>query len=254
MRSVNLTVPYKDPEVAKKKKREYAKTYYENNKEKIQARNKKWAEDNRDRMNELQRNHYYKSGKDYQKKYREENPQIYSDAHKLWREKNADYELNRQKEYRENNRERERKRGADYRAKRKEKYNIPDRHGGKAQALLKGLLEEITGLEALEEVSFDWCRSTKNYIMRVDMFFPDLNLIVEYNGAQHYKPVKFGSSRTESIQKFVKQKKRDQLKYELIRKNGYVLLVVPYWESLTIKNVTVLLEEVLPSETTRTRS
>lgn len=44
----------------------------------------------------------------------------------------------------------------------------------------------------------------------VDFYIPSSNLFIEYNGAQHYFPVQFGSmSKEESEEKFVKQVKRD---------------------------------------------
>lgn len=192
----------------------------------------------------------YPKQKDYQKEYRKENRELYRESHKKWREKNLEYEKQRQKEYREKNKEKERLRKKKYRADQKLKYNIPDRFGGKTQALTKGMLEEITGLKAQEEVPFEWCRSYKGNIMRVDMYFEELNLIVEYNGQQHYKPIKFGGTMSEAWRKFLRQRKRDELKYKLIKENGYRLLVVPYWEAISINNLTKLLSEVMTSETT----
>jgi hypothetical protein len=222
-------------------------TYYSRNKEKVKESNRKWASENRERMNELARNHYHElGGKEYQAEYRKNNRDKYRDANKKWRENNADKEKERQRKYREENREKERERKAKYRAEQKLKYGVPDRFGGKTQALLRGILEEILRESVEEEKSFEWCKSQKGYYMRVDIFFPTLNLIVEYNGPQHYKPVKFGGTRLESCLKYRAQRKRDEFKYQLIKEHGYTLLIVPYWESVTKRNITKLLKGVMP--------
>lgn len=46
---------------------------------------------------------------------------------------------------------------------------------------------------------------------RVDFYLPNQNLIIEYNGAQHYKPTGcFGNcSKEEALTKFIKQQQRD---------------------------------------------
>lgn len=49
-----------------------------------------------------------------------------------------------------------------------------------------------------------------NKKMFVDFFIPKINCIIEYNGAQHYQPVIFGSiSKEKSEENFIKQQERD---------------------------------------------
>lgn len=44
-----------------------------------------------------------------------------------------------------------------------------------------------------------------------DFYLPKYNLIIEYNGDQHYKPIRFGNiSKEEAIKQFEKQKIRDE--------------------------------------------
>lgn len=64
----------------------------------------------------------------------------------------------------------------------------------------------------------------KDSIYRADFFIPLINLIIEYNGEQHYKPVKwFGGAK-----KFHNQQQRDKNVRDYCRENNIKLLEIPY--------------------------
>ena len=53
------------------------------------------------------------------------------------------------------------------------------------------------------------------------------NVLIEYQGIQHYRPVKhFGGTDA-----FKVQKHRDKLKRDYAKENGYTLIEVPYTEN-----------------------
>ena len=56
-----------------------------------------------------------------------------------------------------------------------------------------------------------------------DFYLPDYNLLIEYDGEFHYKPIF-------SEKKFEIEKIRDSLKDEYAKKNHFNLLRIPYWE------------------------
>ena len=59
-----------------------------------------------------------------------------------------------------------------------------------------------------------------------DFFISDQNVLIEYQGIQHYKPVdRFGGES-----QFKLQQKHDQMKDDYAEKNGYDLIAVPYTE------------------------
>lgn len=61
--------------------------------------------------------------------------------------------------------------------------------------------------------------------LRYDFYVPSCNILIEYDGIQHFKPVKhFGG-----IEKFKKQIKRDKVKDRIAQKNGIYLLRIPYY-------------------------
>lgn len=60
--------------------------------------------------------------------------------------------------------------------------------------------------------------------MECDLMNTELKLCIERNGEQHYKHVDHFHTKEE----FSKQCQRDKLKKELLEKNGYKLLTIPY--------------------------
>lgn len=63
-----------------------------------------------------------------------------------------------------------------------------------------------------------------HYPLRYDFYVPKLNLLIEYQGGQHYKPVNvFGGE-----ERFEVQKEHDYMKYKYANDNGYNLLLIPY--------------------------
>lgn len=62
--------------------------------------------------------------------------------------------------------------------------------------------------------------------LKFDFYLAAYNLMVEYNGGQHYYPVKYFGGHN----KFIKQLKRDAIKKWYCIFNNIDLLVIPYWE------------------------
>jgi very-short-patch-repair endonuclease len=61
-------------------------------------------------------------------------------------------------------------------------------------------------------------------------FYINEKIIIERNGEQHYKPIRFGGISSEHAAKnFEKQKNRDNLLNEYCKSNGINLIVIPYW-------------------------
>lgn len=74
-----------------------------------------------------------------------------------------------------------------------------------------------------------WAVSKKGVLLEFDMYIKDRNVLIEYNGIQHYKFTPyFHKTKT----RFEEQKRRDRRKARLARKNGYQLIVFKYNEPL----------------------
>ena len=74
--------------------------------------------------------------------------------------------------------------------------------------------------------------------LRCDFYIKKYNLIIEYNGEQHYDRDAFGKT----FEEFLIQKHRDWLKRDYAKKHGINFLVIPYWE---FDNIEKILTEVL---------
>ena len=64
-----------------------------------------------------------------------------------------------------------------------------------------------------------------------DFYLPDYNVVIEYQGEQHYKPIDyFGGEKN-----FKMQQKRDNIKREYCKNNNIRLLEIPYYDSVEEK-------------------
>ena len=59
-----------------------------------------------------------------------------------------------------------------------------------------------------------------------DFYIPDQNILIEYQGLQHYQPIDYfgGDDR------FISQQKHDKMKLDYAKEHGYNLITVPYTE------------------------
>ena len=73
----------------------------------------------------------------------------------------------------------------------------------------------------------------KNKVFRVDFYLPELNIIIEYNGGQHYFPVEmFGGE-----EKFKNQQNRDLALRAHCERHGVKLIEIPYTEFNNIEKI-----------------
>lgn len=101
-----------------------------------------------------------------------------------------------------------------------------------------------------KHIEYNYFEPHKPFYFNNRKYIPDFYLesknkriIIEYNGKQHYSPVKFyGITRNIAQQNFIKQKLRDKQLREYCRKNNIYLLEIPYWwniEKITEKLIII---------------
>lgn len=74
--------------------------------------------------------------------------------------------------------------------------------------------------------TFDDCKDKIK--LRFDFYLPDYNILIEYNGRQHYEPIEyFGGQKA-----FETQVLRDKIKKEYCQKNNILLFEIPYYSDL----------------------
>lgn len=74
--------------------------------------------------------------------------------------------------------------------------------------------------------------ATKNSRLRYDFFLPDYNILMEYDGEHHFRPVRTKGrlTQTEANKKHKVTKINDKKKNDYAEKNGYTLLRIKYTE------------------------
>lgn len=73
---------------------------------------------------------------------------------------------------------------------------------------------------------------------RYDFYLPDYNLIIEYDGEQHYFPVNFGGwDELELHRQFKKTQEHDKIKEKYCTDNNINLLRIPYWDKQNIETI-----------------
>ena len=85
--------------------------------------------------------------------------------------------------------------------------------------------------------------SSKGMALRYDFHLPGYNLLIEYDGEQHYRPVNFGGcSDSKALLSHNATKFNDNIKNQYCKDNNIPLLRIPYWE---FDNIETILEEFL---------
>jgi very-short-patch-repair endonuclease len=91
-------------------------------------------------------------------------------------------------------------------------------------------------IDHIREKRFVDCRSTKHGILRWDFYLPYNNMLIEYDGEQHFIKEKNDRFKIDVI------RKNDSIKNKYAQEKGIVLLRIPYIE---FKNVETILKETL---------
>jgi len=75
-------------------------------------------------------------------------------------------------------------------------------------------------------------------LLSYDFYIPKLNLLIEYQGDQHEKPIDFkGKGKKYAEEQFEIQKEHDKRKKEYALQNGYNFLEIWYWEFDNIEEI-----------------
>lgn len=84
---------------------------------------------------------------------------------------------------------------------------------------IKPNLDEYYGEKGEREASWSWLISPlSNYRLRVDLFYPQKNLVVEFNGPQHYREIGYKNLSDVQI--------RDARKYTLLKEHDINLRII----------------------------
>ena len=74
--------------------------------------------------------------------------------------------------------------------------------------------------------------------LRFDFYVSEFKTFIEFNGKQHYEPVRFGGISAEDAKSnFEKQIRNDNIKKEFCERNGYNLLIIKFNEFLNVDTI-----------------
>ena len=78
----------------------------------------------------------------------------------------------------------------------------------------------------IKEKTFDTCIYPETQTkLRFDFYLPDYNILIEYNGEQHYKTNEHGWNTKEALEK---TQLRDKYKKQWCKDNNILLIIIPY--------------------------
>ena len=94
-------------------------------------------------------------------------------------------------------------------------------NSSKGEEKIKEILNKLN-INFIQQKTFNDLKYKSN--LKFDFFLPKYNYCIEYNGIQHYEPVKyFGGEKS-----FEEQKKKDSIKREWCKENNIKLIEIPY--------------------------
>ena len=111
----------------------------------------------------------------------------------------------------------------------------PSCRGSHGEKLIGFHLDQLN-IEYICQHRFEDCRDYHS--LPFDFYLPDFNILIEYDGEQHYRPVNFGGKTKEkALQQFKTIQKHDLIKNEYCDRNQIALIRIPYTETDNIKNI-----------------
>lgn len=98
----------------------------------------------------------------------------------------------------------------------------------------------LNKIDFISQKKFEDLLGVGNGNLSYDFYLPQYNLLIEYQGEQHYKPVDFhGFKENEAVEQFKKQQIHDQCKREYAKNNNINLLEIPYWDFNNIEEILI---------------
>lgn len=87
----------------------------------------------------------------------------------------------------------------------------------------------------IQEKCFLDCKDER--VLPFDFYLPDYNIVIEYDGEQHFNPIPFHKMSEEQAKYQLKTtQKHDEIKNEYCKKNNIDIIRIPYWEKKDIKS------------------
>ena len=108
--------------------------------------------------------------------------------------------------------------------------NLFDTSRSSMEILIEQLLAEVIGRENFHrEYTWEWLLSETGNHLYVDFYIPNINIVIEYDGRQHYEFSKFFYKTEEQ---FKRRQCLDELKEKLLLEHSIKLIRIPYYQKI----------------------
>lgn len=99
------------------------------------------------------------------------------------------------------------------------------------------LFLENNNIAFIQQYSFVDCRD--KHVLPFDFYLIDYNMIIEYDGKQHYIPSLWGNSKNKSdgYKNLEYIQNHDKIKNDYCKKNNVTLVRIPYWDFNRINDI-----------------
>lgn len=117
------------------------------------------------------------------------------------------------------------------------KYRCPDCVIYTGEKEIENILLKYN-IEYNMQYSYNDCKCTNP--LPFDFYLPDYNILIEYDGLQHYKPVNFGGiSNNRALDNFITTKIHDTMKTIYAKDNNIKLIRIPYYDFDNIEEILI---------------
>lgn len=95
---------------------------------------------------------------------------------------------------------------------------------------------ESNNINFIQEHSFQNC--FYKHVLSFDFYIQNMNVAIEYDGAQHFRPIKRKNmTEKEAIDSFKENKIRDKIKNEYCKQNNILLIRIAYTDFNNIEKI-----------------
>ena len=102
-----------------------------------------------------------------------------------------------------------------------------------SENIIQNILED-NNIKYIKQFCFIDCKDKAP--LSFDFYLPNYNILIEFDGIQHYEPVNFGGiDDVRAKENFILTQKHDEIKNCYCKNNNIDLIRIPYWEKKNIK-------------------
>jgi hypothetical protein len=101
------------------------------------------------------------------------------------------------------------------------------------------MLLRDNNIEFIEEYTFKDCLSPKGNLLKFDFYLPKQQILIEYDGEQHFTPQSFGDTKHTGEEKLALTQQYDEIKNNWCKENNIKLIRIPYtqYRTLTLQDL-----------------